>query len=119
MATSKTRVDWALLLLRTALGLGFLLHAIPAVRYGSSSPTFANAGHWFWVLAELVGGSFMLLGLWMPWVCLPLLLVIGEPLVHGWLHGEAPLARPDALVRLLTLLASALGGPGKWALGKD
>ena len=116
--SSSTRQSWALLILRVAVGLGFVLHAIPAIRGGGPAPTFANFSHWAWILAELLGGGLMILGLLMPWVCLPLLFVLGAPLVQGWMHGAGPLSRPEALLQLMFLIASAVGSPGKWAISK-
>ncbi|HJU84014.1 MAG TPA: DoxX family membrane protein [Holophagaceae bacterium] len=116
--SSSTRQSWALLLLRVAMGLLFILQAIPQLRGGGPAPTFANAGHWAWILAELIGGALMILGLLMPWVCLPLLFLVGWPLAHGWIHGAGFLANPEGLMRLMCLLASAVGGPGKWAVQK-
>ncbi len=116
--SSSNRQSWALLLLRAGLGIFFILQAIPQIRGGGPAPTFANAGHWGWIIAELLGGALLVLGLLMPWACLPLLAFVGWPLVHGWIHGAGFLARPEALLHLLCLTASAVGGPGKWAVQK-
>src|SRR5512143_1553279 len=98
--SSSNRQSWALLLLRVAVGLGFVLHAIPSVRGGGPAPTFANLSHWAWILSELLGGGLMILGLLMPWVCVPLVLLLGWPLVSGWTHGGGLLYRPETLLHL-------------------
>ena len=47
-----------------------------------------------------------------------LTLIIGWPLVVGWIHGAAVLGNLHGLFLLLVALASALGGAGKWAVGR-
>jgi len=78
----------------------------------------AQATHWAWHLAEMLCGIFMLLGLWMPIASLGLTLIIGWPLLQGWLHGAAFFGNLQGLFLLLVAFASALGGAGKWALGR-
>jgi uncharacterized membrane protein YphA (DoxX/SURF4 family) len=119
MSASNNRMGWALLILRLALGLGFLLSGWQHLRHDGGAPTMASAMHWMMVIGELVCGAFMVIGLWMPFVCIPLLLLVGWPLVHGWIHGAGLLADTGSLFRMMVLLASALAGPGKWAVGKD
>ena len=116
MAASKTRLDWALFLLRLAVGLGFLLHGLAALRGGGA--TFQHAVQLGGALAEAIGAVFILIGLFQGAACLVLGCLMGWPLVEGWVHGAAPFAHVDALLRLLTVAACGLGGPGKWGLGK-
>jgi uncharacterized membrane protein len=54
----------------------------------------------------------------MPVASLGLTLIVGWPLVMGWLHGAAILGNLHGLFLLLVALASALGGAGKWAVGR-
>lgn len=92
-------------------GLQPLLHSrLPA--------TLAQAGYWGVHLAEVLCGAFMLLGLWMPLAGLGLTVIIGWPLVSGWLQGAALLGNLHGLFLLLVVLASALGGAGKWSVGR-
>jgi len=118
MATSKTRIDWSLLLLRLAVGgMAFLAGFEPLLR-AHGAVTLAHAGEWALSLAEMLCGVFMLLGLWMPLASLGLTLIVGWPLAHGWLHGAAFLGNLHGLFLLLVASASALGGAGKWAVGR-
>ncbi len=116
MAASKTRIDWALFLLRIVVGAGLLLHAIPELRTGGAN--FQHAAHLGGALAEAIGGVFVLIGLFQSIVCLVMVILLAWPLVDGWLHGAALLSHVDALLRLLTVAACGLGGSGKWGLGK-
>lgn len=116
MAASKTRIDWALLLLRVAVGAGLLAQAIPALRFGGTD--FHHAAQLGGALAEAIGGVLVLLGLFQPVVCLVLVVILAIPMVDGWFHGAPLLAHLDRLLRILTVAASGLGGPGKWGLGK-
>lgn len=118
MAASKTRIDWALLLLRLAVGGMAVLQAFSALRGAHGAITLAHAATWGLALGELVCGALILLGIWVPLAGGALAAVLGWPLVHGWLHGAGPLANLGGLFRLLVGLACALGGGGKWALGK-
>ena len=116
MAASKTRIDWALLLLRVVVGAGLLLHAIPELRSGGAN--FHHAAQLGGALAEAIGGVLILLGLFQSVVCLIMAILLLWPLANGWIHGAGPMAHVDALLRLLTVAACGLGGPGKWGLGK-
>jgi len=116
MAASKNRIDWALLLLRLAVGGMALVQAFAVLRGAHGAITFAHAARWGLALGELVCGSLILLGLWVPLAGGILAAVLGWPLVHGWLHGSGLLSNLGGLFRLLVGLACALGGGGKWAL---
>jgi hypothetical protein len=54
----------------------------------------------------------------MPVASLGLTLIIGWPLVIGWMHGAPLLGNLHGLFLLLVAAASALGGAGKWAVGR-
>lgn len=116
MAASKTRIDWALLLLRIVVGAGLLLHALPELRSGGA--TFHHAAQLGGALAEAIGGVLVLIGLFQPIVCLVMVILLAIPLVDGWIHGAAIFGHLDLLLRIFTVGACGLGGPGKWALGK-
>ncbi|MBS1765835.1 MAG: hypothetical protein JST05_00310 [Acidobacteria bacterium] len=116
MSASKTRIDWALLLLRVAVGLGLMIHAIPALRTGSAS--FHHAAQLGAALAQAMGGVLILIGLFQPVVCLVLVIVLSVPLVDGWFHGAPLLGHLDLLLHILTIGACGLGGAGKWGLSK-
>ena len=112
MAASSTRIAWSLLLLRLAVGgMAFIVGLQPLLHMSIPS-SLAGATNWGLHLAEMLCGVFMLLGLWMPIASLGLVLII------GWLHGAAILGNLHGLFLLLVAVASALGGAGKWAVGR-
>jgi uncharacterized membrane protein YphA (DoxX/SURF4 family) len=118
MAASKTRTDWALFLLRLAVGGMAVVQGFEVLRHAHGAITFAHVGTWGWALGELVCGALILVGLWVPLVGAILALVLGWPLVHGWIHGAGPLSNLGGLFRLLVGLACAIGGGGMWAVGR-
>jgi len=116
MAASKTRIDWALLLLRLAVGGMAVVQGFSVVRHAHGAITMAHAATWGLALGEMVCGALILLGVWVPLAGGLLAGLLGWPLVHGWLHGAGPLANLAGLFRLLVSSACAVGGGGKWAL---
>jgi hypothetical protein len=116
MAASKTRIDWALLLLRLAVGGMAVLQALTFLRGAHGAITLAQASTWGLALGEMACGAFILVGLWVPLVGAVLVALLGWPLVHGWIHGAGLLSNLGGFFRLLAGLACALGGGGKWAL---
>lgn len=118
MAASKTRIDWSLFCLRLAVGGMAFLAGFEPLSHSALPSTLAQAGHWGLHLAEMLCGIFMLLGLWMPLASIGLTMIIGWPLAQGWLHGAAVLGNLHGLFLLLVAFASALGGAGKWAIGR-
>ena len=118
MAASKTRTDWALLLLRLAVGGMALVQGFAVLRHAHGVPTFANASTWGFALGEMICGALILLGLWVPLAGGILAIVLGWPLVHGWMHGAGPLSNLGGLFRLLVGLACPIGGGGKWAMDR-
>ncbi|MBI3132457.1 MAG: hypothetical protein HYZ13_14165 [Acidobacteria bacterium] len=116
--SSSNRTGWALLLLRVAVGGAAILQGFTALRAAHGAITFANVGHWGLELGVMIAGAFVLVGLWLPITAGALAILLGWPLVHGWLHGAGALSQPDRLFRLLAALASAVGGAGKWGMGK-
>ena len=119
MAASKTRIDWSLFLLRLAVGGMAFIAGLEPVMHAAIPSTLAHAGNWALHLAQMLCGAFMLLGLWMSIASLGLTLIIGWPLAMGWLHGAPILGNLHGLFLLLVAVASALGGAGKWAVGRD
>ncbi len=118
MASSSTRTDWALLLLRLAVGGLAVVQGFAVLRYAHGAITFAHAATWGLALGELVCGALLLVGLLVPLAGLLLVVLVGWPLVHGWLHGAGMLTNLGGLFRLLVGLACAIGGGGKWAVDK-
>ena len=116
MAASKTRIDWALFLLRLAVGGMAVVQGFQVLRHARGAITMAHASTWGLALGEMVCGSLILLGLWVPLAGAILAAVLGWPLIHAWMHGAGLLSNLGALFRLLVSLACALGGGGKWAL---
>ncbi len=115
---SKARIDWSLLLLRLAIGGMAFVAGVQPLLHARLPTTLPLAAYWGLHLAEMLCGVFMLLGLWMPLASLGLTLIIGWPLVTGWLHGAPFFGNLHGLFLLLVAAASALGGAGKWALGR-
>lgn len=118
MAASNTRVNWALFLLRLAVGGMAFLAGLQPLMHASLPTTLVSGIQWGLHLGEMLCGLFMILGLWMPVASLGLTLIIGWPLVTGWIHGAPILGNLHGLFLLLVALASALGGAGKWAVGR-
>jgi hypothetical protein len=118
MAASKTRIDWALLLLRLAVGGLALAQSFAVLRQAHGAVTFAHAAIWGQALGELVCGALIVAGIWVPVAGGLLTALLGWPMVHGWLHGVGLLANLGGLFRLLAGLACALGGGGKWAFDR-
>lgn len=116
MATSSTRIDWALLLLRLAVGGLAVVQGFEVLRRAHGAITFAHASTWGLALAELACGALILAGQWVTLAGGLLAALLGWPLVHGWIHGAGLLSNLGGLFRLLAGLACALGGGGKWAL---
>jgi uncharacterized membrane protein YphA (DoxX/SURF4 family) len=118
LAASKTRVDWSLLLLRLAVGGMALLQGLAILRHAHAAPTFGNVAGLGLALLEVVCGALVLIGLWTWLVAAVLVGLVGWPLMHGWLQGAGALSNPTGLFRLLTTLACAIGGGGKWAVDR-
>ena len=116
MAASKTRTDWALFLLRLAVGGMAVVQGFEVLRRAHGAISMAHASTWGLALGELVCGALILVGIWVPLAGLLLAAVLGWPLVHGWIHGTGLLSNLGGLFRLLVGLACAIGGGGKWAL---
>lgn len=119
MSVSKSRLDASRFFLRLAIGSMSILMGFEAIRHAAFPSTLNGAGHWALHLTEMLCGSLIILGLLMPIASLALTLVVGVPLVLGWIHGAAILGNLHGLFLLLVVLATALGGAGQWALGKD
>jgi uncharacterized membrane protein YphA (DoxX/SURF4 family) len=118
MAASSTRNDWALFLLRLAVGGMAVLQGFGVLRHAHGAITMAQASVWGLALGELVCGALILIGLWVPLVGGILAVLLGWPMVHGWIHGASLLSNLGGLFRLLVTLACAIGGGGKWALDR-
>lgn len=118
MAASKHRTDWALFFLRLGVGGLALFQGLESLRHAKGAVTAANALSLGTALGEMLCGALILLGVWMVPAVLGMLVLVGWPLVHGWIHGAPVLGQPNALFRFLATLAAGLGGPGKWGLGK-
>jgi hypothetical protein len=115
----NTRITWSLFLLRLAVGGMAFVAGLEPLLHSRIPSTLVHAGQWGLHLGEMLCGVFMLLGLWMPVAGLGLTVIIGWPLVFGWMHGAPILGNLHGLFLLLVALASALGGAGKWALGRS
>lgn len=110
--SSNRRMSFALFMLRLSVGLSACWNAWPHLHgYGLQGiNTHTGMALLVWLLQFLCGG-LMVLGLLMPWACLPLLIVAAAAL--RWPPMVA------SIFPLMLLLASMIGGPGKWALSKS
>jgi uncharacterized membrane protein YphA (DoxX/SURF4 family) len=115
MAASKDRIDWALLILRLAVGGYAILHGFGPLMHARGSLTIPNAMHLGMALLEMISGGLMLVGVWMVPASATLLVLLGWPLLQGWTHGGSVTSNVPGLFRCLVTLASGLGGPGKWS----
>lgn len=119
MAVSKSRLDASRFFLRLAIGGMAMLLGFEALRHSAFPSTLSGAGHWALHLTEMLCGALIMIGLLMPIASLALTLVVGYPLVMGWIHGAPVLGDLHGLFLLLVVSATALGGAGQWALGRD
>lgn len=119
MAVSKSRLDASRFFLRLAIGGMAILLGFEAIRHSAFPSTLTSAAHWGLHLAEMLCGALIMLGVLMPFASVALTLVIGVPIVLGWMHGAPILGNLHALFMLLVVLATALGGAGQWALGRE
>lgn len=119
MAVSKTRLDASRFFLRLAIGGMGILMGFEAIRHSAFPSTLNGAGHWALHLTEMLCGALIMIGFLMPYASAVLTLVVGLPIVLGWIHGAPVLGNLHALFLLLVVSATALGGAGQWALGRD
>jgi uncharacterized membrane protein YphA (DoxX/SURF4 family) len=115
MAVSKDRTDWALLLLRLAVGGYAVLHGLEPLLHARGSLAVPNALRLGSALLEMVCGGLMIVGVWMTPASLALSLLIGWPLAHGLLRGGSFVGSAQGLFRGFVTLAAGLGGAGKWS----
>lgn len=108
----SSRSAVALLLLRLSVGLSACWNAWPHLHgYGLHGINVRSGlALMVWLLQFLCGGM-LVLGLLMPWSCIPLLILAASAL--RWPPQAA------TVFSLLLLLAAVVGGPGKWALSKS
>jgi hypothetical protein len=119
MAVSKDRIDFSRFFLRLAIGGMAILLGFEALRHSGLPSTLWQAGYWMLHLVEMLCGVLILIGLLMPLASLVVTVIVGWPLVDGWAHGAALLGNLHGLFLLLVTLAAALGGAGKWAVGRE
>lgn len=109
---SNSRSATAHFLLRISLGLSASLNAWPHLHGFSYHNINVHSGMALMVgLVQLVCGGLMVIGLLMPWCCIPLFILAAAPL--RWPPHAAP------LLTLLALAAAMVGGPGRFAVGKN
>lgn len=119
MAVSKDRIDFSRFLLRLAIGGMAIWFGFEALRHSGFPATLVQAAYGLLHLTELLCGLLIVIGLLMPMASLVLAVVIAWPLVAGWLYGAPLLGNLHALFLLLVTLAGALGGAGRWSVGRD
>ncbi len=114
---------WTLLLLRLAVVLIFLWHAVPkAFTPEVGVQKFVDMGFpgflgpivgW----AEVVAAALVVLGVWFPWANLALAGIIAVALVAVQLPKGFVAGFERDLLLLAATLTLAAHGPGRWALG--
>jgi hypothetical protein len=119
MAVSKSRLDASRFFLRLAIGGLAILLGFEAIRHSGFPSTLHAAGYWGMHLLEMLCGALIMVGFLMPFASVVLTLIIGFPIVMGWMHGASILGDLHALFLLLVVSATALGGAGQWALGRE
>ena len=119
MAVSKSRLDASRFFLRLAIGGLAILLGFQAMRHSGFPSTIHAAGYWGMHLLEMLCGALIMVGFLMPFASVILTLIIGFPIVMGWMHGASILGDLHALFLLLVVSATALGGAGQWALGRE
>ena len=116
-------VDLALLLVRLALAAAFIAHGAAKLSNMEGTISFfatlGFAAFWAYLVAwiELLGGLFMLIGLWtcLAGTILAIVMLVAIFKVKyqlGFLGGSEL-----DLILLLSSLAVVYGGPGKYSLG--
>lgn len=118
MAASKNRIDWALLVLRLAVGGWAILQGLQVLGRGGWRPTFAHAGMLGLALLKVVCGALTLAGVWVLPAGLCLMALATVPVSQGLLRGGSPMAYASSIYQGLAALAAALGGGGRWSLGR-
>ena len=119
MAVSKARLNGALLLLRIAIGAMAMFRGFEVIRHAALPHDLSQMVHLLFGVLEVFFGLFIIIGLLMPWPNIVLTVVIGWPVFEGWMQGAPLLSNLYSLFLLLVTLASALGGAGRWAIGRD
>lgn len=110
--TSNSRYAMALLLLRVSVGLSACWNAWPHLHaYGWHGINLRSGLALLVWLLQFLSGGMMALGVLMPWSCVPLLILAASAL--RWPPQAAP------VFPLLLILASMVGGPGKWAVTRS
>jgi uncharacterized membrane protein YphA (DoxX/SURF4 family) len=118
LAASKSRLDGSLFLLRLAVGGQALYQGFEILRHHHTVPSLSNAAGLGMALLDVIAGALVLVGLWTSLLATVLAALLAWPLVAGWAHGSGLLFHPAWMARLLTTLACAIGGGGKWALDR-
>jgi putative oxidoreductase len=123
-------MDLGLLWLRVLVGLGLMVHGWYKVTGGVE--TFAMHGvdplgfpipllfAWLSTAAELIGGFFLLLGLWTRYAAAALVInfcvaAFGQGFVGAWIAVGQP-SKEMALAYLAIVAALLLTGPGRFAV---
>ncbi len=119
MAVSKNRIDFSQFLLRLAIGGMAAWLGLQGLRHGGMPATLMQSLHTLLHLTQILCGLLVVIGLLMPVASVVLAVIVAWPLVAGWMHGAPLLGNLQGLFLLLVTLAAALGGAGKWAVGRD
>ena len=128
LSVSSTNVDYAALLLRVSMGIGFIAHAW--LKYAVFTPAgtvqyFQSLGlpgplAYVVIAAEFFGGIALILGLWTRWVSLALIpILLGAVFAHagnGFFFSAANGGWEFPAFWAVALAVQALIGGGAYAL---
>ncbi len=127
-STSVSNADHAALILRVAMGIGFIAHAwlkIAVFTPAGTAQFFQSLGlpgplAYLVIFAELAGGIALILGLWTRWVSLALIpILLGAVFAHwgaGFFFSNQGGGWEFPAFWAVALAAQALLGDGAYAL---
>ncbi len=125
------REDVAMTILRIALGIVFVAHAILKFAVFGMAGTelfFKAVGLWSWLawpvtIIEFAAGMAVLVGFYARWASLALLPImagaLGVHLPNGWVFSVPNGGWEYPAFLLVSLVCLIIGGPGKFIIAKD
>jgi uncharacterized membrane protein YphA (DoxX/SURF4 family) len=121
LISSKT--DSALLIIRSTVGLSFLIHGmLKVLHFQNATDFFGGLGlsSWWLLLVlsiEIVGGILFLAGLFVEWVGIAFaIIMIVATMLASIIHGISGGLEIN-LILLFSAIAISLSGPGVYTIG--